>query len=82
MVVSFGLIAFFVWIAENIATFLGAWKYPHQHAGWQIVHFNIITSWFLLVVVSVVIVSIIRIFEGDESIEHGSSQDKILSPAI
>ncbi|MDZ4551830.1 DUF817 family protein, partial [Bacillus cereus] len=30
LVLSFFLIGFFIWIAENIATFFGAWQYPNQ----------------------------------------------------
>ena len=35
---SFVLIGFFLWVAENAATFLGAWKYPGQVEIWQTVH--------------------------------------------
>jgi len=57
LVLSFFLIGLFIWIAENIATFFGAWKYPDQHAHWQIVHVGKISSWFLLVIVSFIIVA-------------------------
>jgi len=30
MILAFLLIGFFIWIAENIVTFLGAWQYPNQ----------------------------------------------------
>ena len=30
LVLSFVLIGFFIWIAENIATFFSAWEYPNQ----------------------------------------------------
>jgi uncharacterized membrane protein YoaT (DUF817 family) len=56
MVLSFLLIGFFIWVGENIATFLGAWKYASQHEGWRMVSFGKISSWFLLVVLSIVIV--------------------------
>ncbi|GAF08376.1 membrane protein [Paenibacillus pini JCM 16418] len=56
MVLSFFLIGFFIWIAENISTFLGAWRYPDQDQAWRIVHIGKISSWFLLVVISVIIV--------------------------
>jgi uncharacterized membrane protein YoaT (DUF817 family) len=56
LVLTFLLIGFFVWIAENIATFLGAWKYPYQHQDWQMVGFSKISSWFLMVIVSLIIV--------------------------
>lgn len=54
---SFVLIGFFIWVAENIATLLGAWRYPNQHEGWQLVHASKISSWFLLVIVSFIIVA-------------------------
>src|SRR3989344_870167 len=28
--IGFLLIAFFIWVAENISTYLGAWQYPNQ----------------------------------------------------
>ena len=56
MLLSFVLIGFFIWLAENIATFLGAWKYTYQHEGWAAVDLSKITSWSLLVIVSVIIV--------------------------
>lgn len=55
-VISFILIGFFIWMAENIATFFGAWEYAYQHAGWQMVHWHKLTSWSLLVIVSIIIV--------------------------
>lgn len=61
MVLSFFLIGFFVWIAENISTLLGAWTYPDQAGGWRPVHPGKISSWFLLVVVSVVIVAQLKL---------------------
>ncbi|MED0987735.1 DUF817 domain-containing protein [Bacillus paramycoides] len=57
---SFLLIGFFIWIAENIATFLGAWQYPDQQDSWSLVHIGKISSWFLLVVISIMIVAQIK----------------------
>lgn len=54
---AFLLIGFFIWIAENIATLLGAWRYPNQQTGWELVHLSKISSWFLLVIVSFIIVA-------------------------
>ncbi|HEY3403737.1 MAG TPA: DUF817 domain-containing protein [Ohtaekwangia sp.] len=56
LVLAFLLIGFFIWIGENMATFLGAWKYASQHEGWKMVSLGKISSWFLLVVLSIVIV--------------------------
>lgn len=53
---AFVLIGAFVWLAENLSTFLGAWAYPDQILTWQAVHIGKVTSWSLLVIVTVVIV--------------------------
>jgi uncharacterized membrane protein YoaT (DUF817 family) len=57
MALAFVLIGFFLWIAENIATFYGAWQYPNQQGGWHLVHFAKISSWSLLVIFSFLIVA-------------------------
>ncbi|MDF2927000.1 MAG: hypothetical protein K0R57_5914 [Paenibacillaceae bacterium] len=57
LLLSFLLIGFFIWLAENIATFLGAWQYPDQRLGWSMVHLGKVSSWFLLVIVSFMIVA-------------------------
>ncbi|MGX7419592.1 DUF817 domain-containing protein [Carnobacterium gallinarum] len=57
MSVSFFCIAFFIWIAENIASFFGAWSYPDQLAKWRLVHLGKITSWYLLIIISIMIVA-------------------------
>jgi len=54
--VGFVLIAFFVWIAENISTFFKAWQYPDQADGWSVVDFHKITSWSLLVIICFVLI--------------------------
>ena len=56
LILSFLLIGFFIWVAENITTFLGAWQYPNQEQAWSIVHIGKISSWFLLVIISIIIV--------------------------
>ena len=57
LVLSFFLIGFFIWVAENIATFLGAWVYPEQAGQWTAVSTQKMSSWFLLVIISFVIVA-------------------------
>lgn len=63
LVVSFLLIAFFIWIAENISTYLGAWKYPDQLLTWSLVSFHKISSWSLLVIISFIIVADLKHFK-------------------
>lgn len=57
LALSFVLIGFFVWLAENIATFFGAWLYPNQHDGWRVVHAGKISSWILLASITFVVVA-------------------------
>jgi uncharacterized membrane protein YoaT (DUF817 family) len=57
LILSFVLIGFFVWIAENITTFLGAYVYPEQRTGWRAVSPGIFLSWALMVIVSFMIVA-------------------------
>lgn len=53
----FAGVALFIWAAENIATWAGAWLYPDQLDGWQPVSLSKISSWFLLMIISVVLVA-------------------------
>ncbi len=60
LALSFALIGFFIWIAENVATFFGAWEYPDQAGAWRIVHLGKVSSWLLLVIVSFLIVATLK----------------------
>jgi uncharacterized membrane protein YoaT (DUF817 family) len=60
LALSFLLIGFFIWVAENIATYFGAWQYPHQKNQWAIVGPTKISSWMLLVVISFIIVAALK----------------------
>lgn len=57
LVVGFVLVALFIWLAENIATWAGAWFYPDQLDGWQPVSPDKLAAWFLLMIISVVLVT-------------------------
>lgn len=57
LLVAFLLVAFFIWIAENIGTGVGAWMYPNQADGWELVSPAKLVSWFLLMIISVVLVA-------------------------
>lgn len=60
LALSFVLIGFFIWVAENIATFFGAWEYPNQTQVWRLVHVSKVSSWLLLVIVSFLIVAVLK----------------------
>jgi uncharacterized membrane protein YoaT (DUF817 family) len=53
-----------VYAAENVATYFGAWKYPNQHNGWQLVHISKISSWFLLIILSFLLVAFLKRVKG------------------
>jgi uncharacterized membrane protein YoaT (DUF817 family) len=55
LALAFVLIGFFLWLAENIATYLGAWSYPHQLGAWEPVALSKWASWALLISVTFVI---------------------------
>ena len=57
LLLSFVLIGFFIWLAENISTFYGIWKYPNQLGAWSTVHVGKWSSWSLLVIMTFTIVA-------------------------
>ena len=57
LLLSFFGVAFFIWIAENVGTFSNAWHYPNQVNGWELVSIAKLGSWFLLMIISVVLVA-------------------------
>ncbi len=57
LLVSFLLIGFFIWLAENLSTFFGIWRYPNQLGAWSAVHIGKWSSWSLLVIMTFTIVA-------------------------
>lgn len=62
LLASFVLIGFFIWLAENFATFFNAWKYSYQHNGWEIVAWSKLSSWALLIIVSIIMVAQLKLW--------------------
>lgn len=60
LLVGFGLVTLFIWLAENVGTFTGTWLYPGQLKGWQPVPAAKLGSWFLLMIISYVMVSAVN----------------------
>jgi uncharacterized membrane protein YoaT (DUF817 family) len=54
------LVAAFIWLAENIATYARAWTYPSQADGWHMVSPSKLGAWFLLMYISFVLVTLIH----------------------
>ncbi|MDR1063079.1 MAG: DUF817 domain-containing protein [Azoarcus sp.] len=57
LLVGFFLVALFIWFAENISTATHAWIYPNQKDSWRMVSFGKLTAWYLLMIISYVMVS-------------------------
>ena len=51
------LVAVFIWIAENFWTLTRTWIYPSQINGWSMVPLGKLSSWFLLMTISYVLVA-------------------------
>ncbi|GGE14770.1 hypothetical protein GCM10011390_37380 [Aureimonas endophytica] len=57
LLVGFLLVGFFIWLAENLSTLFGIWRYPSQLHHWSLVHLGKWSSWSLLVIMSFTIVA-------------------------
>src|SRR5207237_1853846 len=58
------LVSLFIWLSENIGTFTKIWLYPSQRHGWSMVSFEKLGSWFLLLIISYTLVSLINAPRG------------------
>ncbi len=54
------LVALFIWFAENLGTFAAAWAYPSQRDGWHMVPIDKLGSWYLLMLLSFVLVTLVH----------------------
>jgi len=60
VLLGFGLVSLFIWFAENLGTWSRAWIYPDQADGWTPVSLSKLGSWYLLMIISVVLVSLVH----------------------
>ncbi len=60
VLIGFFLVALFIWLAENIGTLSQAWIYPNQRHGWTMVPAAKLVAWYLLMIISVVLVSLVN----------------------
>ena len=60
LLVGFALVALFIWIGENLGTWSKVWFYPNQKHGWELVSLAKFGSWFLLMIISFVLVNIMH----------------------
>jgi uncharacterized membrane protein YoaT (DUF817 family) len=66
------LVSLFIWISENIGTFTRTWIYPSQSHGWTMVSFGKFGSWFLLLIISYTLVSLINAPRSADAIARRS----------
>ena len=69
---GFFLVAVFIWFAENLGTLARAWVYPGQEDGWHPVGLAKLGSWFLLMMISIVLVSLVHKPQPEEAGEATS----------
>jgi uncharacterized membrane protein YoaT (DUF817 family) len=60
LLLGFFLVALFIWAAENIGTYSRAWLYPGQENGWTPVSLGKLGAWYLLMIISFVLVTIVH----------------------
>lgn len=60
LLAAFVGVAFLIWVAENLATYGRAWVYPAQAAGWTLVPLTKMGAWFLLMLISFVLVAAVK----------------------
>lgn len=54
------LVSLFIWLSENVGTFSRVWLYPAQRHDWTMVSPAKLGSWFLLLIISYTLVSLIN----------------------
>jgi uncharacterized membrane protein YoaT (DUF817 family) len=64
------LVSVFIWFSENIGTFTKTWLYPSQRLGWSMVSIDKFGSWFLLLIISYTLVSLINAPRERRAEEH------------
>jgi uncharacterized membrane protein YoaT (DUF817 family) len=60
LLLGFVLVSSFIWLSENIGTYTRTWLYPSQQHAWSMVSPGKLGSWFLLLVISYTLVSLIN----------------------
>ncbi|CAA2103419.1 hypothetical protein MBUL_02186 [Methylobacterium bullatum] len=62
--------ALFIWLAENIGTGTRVWLYPNQVSTWAMVSWHKLGAWYLLMLVSYVLVTLVT---KPEVYRHGET---------
>jgi uncharacterized membrane protein YoaT (DUF817 family) len=76
LLLGFVLVTLFIWFAENAGTAAHAWLYPNQRAAWSSVPVWKLGSWFLLMIISYVMVAWIN--QPQAFVVEGRLEEKVL----
>ncbi len=60
LLLGLGLMALFVWLAENLGTFSRAWVHPRRARVWAQVGPAEIGAWYLLMLISYTLVAVVN----------------------
>ncbi len=77
MLVGALLVSLFIWFAENLGTFAAAWVYPSQRDGWRVVPLEKMGAWYLLMLLSFVLVTLVH---KPEPTAHGPPASRRPAP--
>jgi uncharacterized membrane protein YoaT (DUF817 family) len=77
MLVGLLLVSLFIWFAENLGTFAAAWVYPSQQDGWHIVPIEKMGAWYLLMLLSFVLVTLVHKPEAFVRAEASADSDSL-----
>ncbi|MAY43659.1 MAG: hypothetical protein CML65_00145, partial [Rhodobacteraceae bacterium] len=75
LIIGFGLVALFIWFAENIGTLARAWSYPGQESAWKLVSPAKFGSWYLLMIISFVLVALIHRHRKGQDAEQPADRE-------
>ena len=81
MVIGALLVALFIWFAENLGTFANAWIYPSQADGWKLVSIEKMGAWYLLLLLSFVLVTLVHKPERVTQAKREGVQDALSQEA-
>jgi len=80
MLIGALLVSLFIWFAENLGTFAAAWVYPSQRDGWHIVPIDKMGAWYLLMLLSFVLVTLVHKPERTQALAREPSQMRETRP--
>jgi len=80
MAVGLLLVSLFIWFAENLGTFAAAWVYPDQQNGWRLVSIAKMGSWYLLMLLSFVLVTLVHKPQAAEAPRRSQTRETRAEP--